>query len=98
MNKQNSRLCKRWYFWTVIAVVICTLVIFVLLFLKQPQKVTICTQMDYSRGDFGPCTEKKTVEIVSSPENASECPSNTEPVFDVVGGFVGIRFVGCAKK
>jgi len=98
MSKQNSKLYKRWYFWVAIVIVTCIIVIFVLLFSKQTQKVTICTQMDYSRGDFGPCTEKKTVEIVSSPNNASECPSNTEPVFDVVGGIVGVRFIGCAKK
>lgn len=60
-------------------------------------KVTICTQMDY-HGDTGPCIEEKTVEIVSTPESPNDCPADTEPVYDVVGGFVGIEFVGCVKK
>jgi hypothetical protein len=60
-------------------------------------KVTICTQMDYY-GDIGPCVKKKTVEIVSTPDNPNDCPANTEPVYDVVGGVVGVRFIGCAKN
>ena len=97
MGKQYFKIYKQWYFWVVI-IAICVLAIFVSFISKQTQNATICTQMDYSNGDIGTCTEKVTVEIVSRPENASECPSDTEPVFDVVGGFVGISFVGCAKK
>ena len=60
-------------------------------------KVTICTKMDY-RGDIGPCIETKTVEIVANPDNYTDCPTDTEPAYDIKGGIVGTKFVGCAKK
>ncbi len=90
---------KRWIIvGTIVSIITITGIIIGLLVANGiKREVTICTEMDY-HGDIGPCIEKKTVEIVSTPDNSDECPTNTEPVYDVVGGIVGVRFVGCAKK
>ena len=61
--------------------------------------VTICAERDYSGGgDLGKCVKEETIMIVATPENESGCPIGTKPVYDSVGGFVGVRFVGCEKK
>ena len=49
-------------------------------------------------GDIGLCTNTETVEIVAKPERGTDCPTGTKPVYDVVGGAVGLRFVGCTKS
>ena len=100
VKKQKREIYKKWYFWVIMAVVLVligTIVIFYLNNSDSTRKVTICTEMDY-HGDIGPCTKTKVVEIVAVPENGSSCPTNTEPVYDVVGGFVGLEFVGCTTS
>lgn len=99
-TKQNDKLYRKWYFWVSIIGVLILIAVILIFCLGGPStthKVTICTEMDY-QGDIGPCIKEEEVEIVATPENQSGCPVGTEPVYDVVGGFVGIRFVGCAKS
>ena len=87
---------KKWYFWVILASVL-VLVLVLALHTNGGTKVTICTERDY-QGDMGPCTNTETVEIVAKPDRGTDCPVDTEPVYDVVGGIVGLEFVGCAKK
>ncbi|MBR3252580.1 hypothetical protein IKF84_00700 [Candidatus Saccharibacteria bacterium] len=67
------------------------------------QKVTICTSRDFSQSGgvvdaSGSCTQKKTVKIVATPEYATDCPVDTEPVYDYIGGIANTIFVGCTKN
>lgn len=98
-KKTNNKIYNKWYFWVILAsvVVLVVLVLVLALHTNGGTKVTICTDRDY-QGDMGPCTNTETVEIVVKPDRGTDCPVDTEPVYDVVGGVVGLEFVGCAKK
>ena len=97
-KRTNNKIYKKWYFWVILAfiAVLTVLVLALVLRTDNGSSITICTDRDY-QGDMGPCTETETVEIIAKPENGNSCPDDTEPVYDVVGGFVGLEFVGCAK-
>ncbi|MBO7720399.1 hypothetical protein J6S35_02060 [Candidatus Saccharibacteria bacterium] len=82
---------------TASVVVIIGIVIGILTSNSTFNKVTICTEMDY-HGDIGPCIKTKTVEIVTTPDDPNSCPIGTEPIYNVVGGIVGVEFVGCANE
>ena len=100
MKKQEQKLYKKWYFWIcVIGILILFILVLLLCFNNSGpsgHKVTICTNRDY-HGDVGPCIETKEVEIVANPEKSSDCPADTKPAYNVVGGVVGIEFIGCTK-
>lgn len=101
MTKQSgNKIYRKWYFWAGIASILALGILLLAICFNSfnsTREITICTKMDY-HGDIGPCIEYKKVEIVANPENKSGCPIDTEPVYDVVGGIVGIRFVGCTKS
>ena len=96
-KKLNNKIYKKWYFWVIIASVLALIALVLVLCINNSSKVTVCTEIDY-HGDIGPCIKTETVEIVAKPDKQTDCPVGTEPVYDVVGGFVGIRFVGCTRS
>ena len=98
MKKKDQKLYNKWWFWTVIGallLVITAVVLYCSGILGSGQRVTICTEIE---GNAGPCTKKETVEIVAKPDKQTGCPAGTKPVYNSVGGIVGIEFVGCAKE
>ena len=97
-RKQGNKARRKWCFWAGIIGILALGILLLIICLNSPRKITICTEMDYQGGDIGPCVKYKEVEIVARPKNQSECPIGTEPVYNVIGGFVGIDFVGCAES
>ena len=98
-KKQKQKIYNKWYFWACVVGVLAFLVLVLVLCLNGSspgQRVTICTEMDY-QGDIGPCIKTEEVKIVANPESASDCPTGTKPAYSVVGGIVGVKFVGCTK-
>lgn len=94
-NKQKDKFYKKKSFWIVGFILL--IVLLVVIYLIIPIKiVSICTKMD-SHDKPGACLERKTVLIVAKPKLPSECPTGTEAVFDEVGGFVGLKYVGCTR-
>ena len=63
--------------------------------LPQGKEVEICTAISDSSGEY--CTNREVVRIVAEPEDRRDCPVGTEAVYDIIGGIVGRRFVGCAR-
>lgn len=97
MVEKSKQIHKKWHFWVVIASIIslAILVLVLVIGLSPTQKIAICTERE---GNAGPCIKKETVEIVAKPDNQTGCPDGTKPVYNSVGGIVGIEFVGCTKK
>ena len=99
-EKRDNKIYKKWYFLIgAIGVIFLALSLIFYYFYGSgiTRRITICTEMDYY-GDIGPCIKKETVEIVTIPDNQDDCPINTRPAYNIVGGFVGREFVGCVKK
>ena len=101
-KKNEKKIYKRWYFWVIVVVNFIIIVgilssIIAILIQWSPRIVTVCINRG-SHAEMGPCIETETVEIVTKPDRITDCPVGTEPVYDVVGGIVGVRFVGCARK
>lgn len=64
---------------------------------KGTETIEVCTKCKYSDGDVCECVETEKVEIIKGSENDGDCSGGGEPVYDEVGGFVGVAFRGCKK-
>lgn len=78
------------------AIVIIGVAIFLIFrWLVPTYSVKICTSIDY---DYSPvaCDSYKTVEIVRGTEDDPQlCEDREKEIYEVVGGFVGLRYIGC---
>lgn len=86
------------YRWIVAGFLMLVLVVLgvVVIFRETGKTIEVCTEC--SGADVcGPCAKKERVEIIQGSENDKQCSGGGEPVWEDVGGFVGLRFRGCKK-
>jgi hypothetical protein len=80
------------------------------LYLFWPSSYTITICKNHSNDALENCVENESIQIIRGTENLSETTNGDSsikekcaerggrPVYDAVGGFVGVRFMGCSPE